>query len=1031
MIEALNEQYGITNTRKVSDEKRPILTIRRFTDNMSSSSLSTTATLGPVETDELFGQFSEDTRKIILEHRNDFNKNNYREFINNFPGGYDGYIQSLGGVFAKYGGKGRDVKATDAGTFQEIAEYTWGLFAIWGFDYWNGSTYVPWGKSNSEVAQSAYYPSHRREGGYSTGHIDDICSNPNKNMRTNCNYGSNSFLTKAGLTNDNNFTTHYKRGQKVEKLEDFQIGDLVHFFGSDGRWHHVAVVGEIDPNLGPILYDSGNRFIRSGNYKFPLSSNKYSNYAYWLGRRYFDIDQSTSGQIGTGVASESGTKYVYKVKVATWEENTEIVESTDASENINERNYSMNPITIPYQDIVAQYRMPFNYLWTMLLISQDKKYTFDLADLVRNSQIEITIHDNYNETKTVTKEEKTTDYKYTGQANVKYNYSYKDISGTIIQGSNTIGPINETATDKEYYEKTTTYVNKTNTLDIGLTLADAWCVKYEKEYIYNEKPNKHSTNTQTDKIQDSDEDSAITNSKLKNNILGRGKSIGSQWVNSQGTEGSVSSTSIVHNDNEYQKVEITTNTKTTVNEDTKSSSYIAKPEKFTEETPERERFVEVFKKHYKGRSNILSTKDWLFEILESNKDTVNMVDLTKYLMYKATGINYGVTTYNFKVYNPADFTGIGGGTLQGNSTEEKVWLALINAGFNDVAAAGAMGNLSYESGGSGTKTINTDVVEGGYTENDGGIGMCQWTNNNRGTEGRNTQLRKYAQSKGKTWKDETTQIEFLITEITGQGNAKGYASYQFMTKTYVGVTYTSDSVKNVENDQSKIDYATKAFAATFERPAESAFIASIQKRVELANYFYSQFKGKRAADISGATGSFNLEHAINVSSEPHKKEHENLTWHGSTVGKHAGMIGAYVEAINILNGKDYTLLEIYNKILSAHPEQKTKNKPVYENYDINDYYNISVSRASANINEVKKALEQGKLVADIANTTKWRNEKGNLWGKTGQHTGLIFYFDGTYYHMKTSVKKNAIYTEAQLIEWLRDTKDRLIIYSRK
>ena len=177
--------------------------------------------------------------------------------------------------------------------------------------------------------------------------------------------------------------------------------------------------------------------------------------------------------------------------------------------------------------------------------------------------------------------------------------------------------------------------------------------------------------------------------------------------------------------------------------------------------------------------------------------------------------------------------------------------------------------------------------------------------------------------------------------------------------------------------------------------------------------------------------TFNLKHAINVSSRPHAKEHENLQWHGSTVGKHAGMIGAYVEAINILNNKDYTLKEVYNKIISAHPEQKTKNKPVYENKDINNYYNISVSRASANINEVKKALAQGKVVADIANTTKWRNEKGNLWGKTGQHTGLIFYYDGKYYHMKTSVKLNAIYTEAQLKDWLKDTKDKLIIYSKK
>ena len=178
------------------------------------------------------------------------------------------------------------------------------------------------------------------------------------------------------------------------------------------------------------------------------------------------------------------------------------------------------------------------------------------------------------------------------------------------------------------------------------------------------------------------------------------------------------------------------------------------------------------------------------------------------------------------------------------------------------------------------------------------------------------------------------------------------------------------------------------------------------------------------------TGSFNLEHAINITSDPHSSEHENLPWHGSTVGKHAGMIGAYVEAINILNGTNYTLKEVYNSIISAHPDQKNKNVPVYENDDINSLYHIKYERAPANIGEIKKALQQGKIVAEIVDTDKWRDENGNFFGKTGRHTGLIFYYDGKYFHMKTSVKKNAIYTEEQLVDWLGNTSTPLIVYSK-
>lgn len=177
--------------------------------------------------------------------------------------------------------------------------------------------------------------------------------------------------------------------------------------------------------------------------------------------------------------------------------------------------------------------------------------------------------------------------------------------------------------------------------------------------------------------------------------------------------------------------------------------------------------------------------------------------------------------------------------------------------------------------------------------------------------------------------------------------------------------------------------------------------------------------------------SIDIEHAKKVSANIHSSEHKNLQWHGKVIDRNGGMIGAYVEAINILNNKDYTLKEVYDKIISAHPEQKNKNVPVYENEDINDYYNISVSRATPNVSEIKKALDQGKVVADIVNTTKWRDENGNTFGKTGQHTGLIFYYDGKYYHMKTSVKLDAIYTEEQLKEWIGDTSTKLIIYSKK
>ena len=73
------------------------------------------------------------------------------------------------------------------------------------------------------------------------------------------------------------------------------------------------------------------------------------------------------------------------------------------------------------------------------------------------------------------------------------------------------------------------------------------------------------------------------------------------------------------------------------------------------EYTEKTSFEKVFNSHYNARSNILSATGWLFEALEQNKDTSKMVDLTKYLLYKATGQNFGVTEFNFEEYDPDGF----------------------------------------------------------------------------------------------------------------------------------------------------------------------------------------------------------------------------------------------------------------------------------------------------------------------------------------------------------------------------------------
>ena len=66
-------------------------------------------------------------------------------------------------------------------------------------------------------------------------------------------------------------------------------------------------------------------------------------------------------------------------------------------------------------------------------------------------------------------------------------------------------------------------------------------------------------------------------------------------------------------------------------------------------------FANILKKNHAARNSIINASEWLFEILEKNSDTADMVDLTKYLLFKATGNDYGVTSLNLDMFNIEEF----------------------------------------------------------------------------------------------------------------------------------------------------------------------------------------------------------------------------------------------------------------------------------------------------------------------------------------------------------------------------------------
>lgn len=255
-------------------------------------------------------QFSDQTQKIIDDHKGDFDSRTYDEFIRKH-GGYNHYLRSLGGIFREWAGKTAHVKTAKG--LQDIAEYVFGLMSIWGFDYNNTKTYVRW-------KDHPFY-SAGLTGRCNWGRIDDLCSNSKKGRTTNCNYGIDSLLYKAGLlgqsgtpSNCNAFKglVNNWKCPVIRNIRSLQIGDIIEFFHSpvttsnpyDWKgWGHVCVVGDI-VNGKIILFDAGSRFINSGKYKFVFSvdnENKpvgaYSNYEGWCGIRICNLIGSKDDSI--------------------------------------------------------------------------------------------------------------------------------------------------------------------------------------------------------------------------------------------------------------------------------------------------------------------------------------------------------------------------------------------------------------------------------------------------------------------------------------------------------------------------------------------------------------------------------------------------------------------------------------------------------------------------------------------------------------------------------------------------------------
>ncbi len=701
---------------------------------------------------------------------------------------------------------------------------------------------------------------------------EDAMKWPTDGTNITSNYGPRNSPTEGASSNHKGIDIEVTEGTNVYACEDGKVTTAT-YSDSAGNWieidHGNGYVSkymhnsELKVSVGDIV-EKGQIIALSGN--TGVSTGAHLHFQIELDGQPVDpltfLYDNGMGEGDGGIGSDSdnieSNDSKYYAKVATWsEEENEVVSNDPEVQQSSTNSHNMTTTNINYQEFVSAYTMPFDYLWALLVIGEDKDFVLQLADLVQDSEIEITVHDNLTintnvVTNTYTKKQKV-DTK--GQVTVKYETT------NLENNSNTVQKSWSDELERNC-EVTMTTVTRTNTLEINLTKANVWIVDYEQNYTY-QHPNSTTDVVADDDLEDKNypDTPDITSEEDKYghvaNLLKteKNKYSGNEYIYVDGKIDLIETKIYNATINRHKKV---TNTVETM-------EYISSPASIREKTDKNaneDNFVTILLKDEckKAKNFILEVPSWLFEVLENNEKTVDMVDLTKYLLYKATDKDYGVTEYDFSVYNPENFISTSTGAKSNiEGVPGQIADFFLDKGMPIEGVAAILGNIQQECNFDASNISSPDYY-GGYH------GLCQWGNYHGDSNGRFAQLEKLAQKEGTDWTNVDTQLKFMWKEL----NSSGYKAVK-------------DNLMSTNN----LEQSVKYFAENYEKCINGdGSIQQLDDRQKYAKEWLDKLKQKATqgdSSINIDTSSF-----LATAKSCHDYLRENQYWYPSSENLAAG-----------------------------------------------------------------------------------------------------------------------------------------------
>ena len=324
--------------------------------------------------------------------------------------------------------------------------------------------------------------------------------------------------------------------------------------------------------------------------------------------------------------------YKYFVKIATFtDEKKNTIDNNGAVEENIIQESKMETIKVDYKNLVKGYEMPFDYLWTLLMLTKDPEFISELTDLVYESEVEISIYDRVVTTTKATKNSYT-------------KYTKVDINNLEIRGKYGEKSVDEN--EKMFYPNFEPYEivepgkiveNKVEVksyiVEPKLTKANVWHVDFEQKYKsekevniddqpakkieynpipYPERPNK---------FDDKDESLGAEDERIKveDKLL---------------KENKVAEAILEKFQNELYIVELITsedpcNTKSTITcKETPNKKRKIKNDRDGKE----KNFIIILGNHPKAQNSFNSGIEWFFAQLEKNENTIDLIEVTKELI---------------------------------------------------------------------------------------------------------------------------------------------------------------------------------------------------------------------------------------------------------------------------------------------------------------------------------------------------------------------------------------------------------------